>query len=834
MNPGQTAWTDGEGLPLNFSRSIFESLLEIGDLEGAARELERLGDNDRLLPPVRELTLELLWRTGDLERLLASLQELDVRQGDDPHATALAALYGARIHYRRSDLRGAAALLAEWFGKNPDPVLPHLLHGKLFQMSGKVWFRLREFSTAREQYRRSLGRFERAGDRTAVAVTLDLIAQVERSDRNWSLADGMLSKALRILAEMCEFQGWMQSAINLAVTRMFRGGFLSAELLLRRAGALAEEYDDPIRIARVARLEALLLTRLPRRGAAKQAVHRALRATLRVPDPRGRAILCEYAGEFRLAGGYLSSARRWLTRGHARASRIPERDIMGETQRLLAEVEFQSKNVDRAFELAEASLAAFEKMEHLYEVAVCRRVRGGILLHLGRTAEAIHDLERAVEFFTQMGERFEIYRAQRLLALARGEAIDEADTLIATLGRSYDAEGARLRAELEANEVDSIVDLLNQPFQSRRGAAALDVAMDESAGSSPDPGTDHLPPAPPNPSWPLTREQIEESISLARLRTVRILRSAANPGFPELYGTSPLLRVALQQVREIAPTDQPILIQGETGTGKELVARAVHDLSRRSKGPYVPVNCGSLRPEMVESELFGHQKGAFTGAISERAGLARTASGGTLFLDEIAELGPASQPQILRMLDSGEIRPVGADRATRVDVRLVTATHKDLRQAVEAHEFRRDLYHRLCGLTIYLPALRDRIEDLPILIEYFAQQLRERGIEFVGVSDAVLTSMSEYDWPGNVRELRNQIFALTSRFLPGRRVTQWSAPVDPRPTVATAMELTEAQIDAALRLHQGRVLPAAATLGISKQALYRLCERHGIDYGNYR
>ncbi|MBK8230878.1 MAG: sigma-54-dependent Fis family transcriptional regulator [Candidatus Eisenbacteria bacterium] len=287
-------------------------------------------------------------------------------------------------------------------------------------------------------------------------------------------------------------------------------------------------------------------------------------------------------------------------------------------------------------------------------------------------------------------------------------------------------------------------------------------------------------------------------------------------------------------MREAAPTDQPILIQGETGTGKELVARAVHDLSRRARGPYVPVNCGALSPEMLDSEVFGHQKGAFTGAITERAGLARTASGGTLFLDEIAELGPGSQPRILRMLDSGEIRPVGADRAIKVDVRLVTATHKDLRQAVEANEFRRDLYHRLCGLTIYLPALRDRIDDLPILIEHFAQQLRERGIEFVGVSDAVLTSMSEYDWPGNVRELRNQLFALASRALPGRRVTQWSAPVDPRQAIATALELTESQIDAALRLHQGRVLPAAATLGISKQALYRLCERYGIAYESYR
>ena len=825
-----------------YSRAYAQSLLESGRLDLLAQEFADLEGGSRVDSSRATEYLEFLWRSRrypDLEGVIHGILSDPL---SDPILNARARLYQAKLGISRAEYASVLEMLSPTLEDATQANLPIDLRADLYGRVGRCWYRLRNFRSATACLKRSVALAESCAWSEGVADGLQLLSLVAKAQVDWNLAESLQRSGLQIYLGLSDIRRAAGALLNLVTLRMFRAAFVTAELALARATALADESGDGGRIARPARLGALLAARQKGKGSRRCFVH-ALGATLSTSDPRGRALLCEYTGEFRLAGGYLSRARRWLQRGYALAYRIPERDIMGETQRLLAEVEFQSKNTNRALELAEESLAAFEKMEDLYELAVCRRVRGGILLHLGRTAEAIHDLERAVDFFTQMGERFEIYRAQRLLALARGEAIDDADTLIATLGRSYDAEGARLRAELEANEVDPIADLLNQPFPADAGrfpagSRGADHRGTDDQGADGNASADTRDPAAntdptrvsPNPTWPLTREQIEESISLARLRTIQVLRTATNPGFPELHGKSPLLRAALQQVREAAPTDQPILIQGETGTGKELVARAVHDLSRRARGPYVPVNCGALSPEMLDSEVFGHQKGAFTGAITERAGLARTASGGTLFLDEIAELGSGSQPRLLRMLDSGEIRPVGADRAIKVDVRLVTATHKDLRQAVEANEFRRDLYHRLCGLTIYLPALRDRIDDLPILIEHFAQQLRERGIEFVGVSDAVLTSMSEYDWPGNVRELRNQLFALASRALPGRRVTQWSAPVDPRQAIATALELTESQIDAALRLHQGRVLPAAATLGISKQALYRLCERYGIVY----
>ncbi|MBK8233149.1 MAG: sigma 54-interacting transcriptional regulator [Candidatus Eisenbacteria bacterium] len=746
-------------LPPSFSRSLIESLLDAQDYDSIAAEMSGLDADQKLLPAVRPVWFEYLWRSGQSDLLLDEIRRLRQLHAEDRHATSVAALYRARLEYRDSRIDAAIETLSLTLADPESPSRFPTLDGDLHQLLGKCWLRRREIGPARDQLRMALGCFERASDLVRVGQTLDILGQLETLGQNWGRCRAMQVRALRLFLEAGDLRSWLICALNMTTAHIFRGEFLSATALLRRCLPLAEELQLESRVARARRLLGLLLTRQVRHADARRAVREAIRATARVEEPRGRALLCEYVGEFRLAGGYLARARRWLTRGHFLAFRNAERDVMGETQRLLAEVEFQSKNTATALKLAEEAIDTFLRTGEVDELAVCRRVRGGILLHLGRTAEAVHDLERAVDFFTQMGERFEIYRAQRLLALARGEAIDDAETVIATLGRSYDAEGARLRAELEANEVDPIADLLKQPFPananrlSAGGPQAADHGADaatetDTAGNTDLTGNTDPAITPPNPTWPLTREQIEESISQARLRTIHLLRTATNPGFPELHGKSPLLRAALRQVREAAPTDQPILIQGETGTGKELVARAVHDLSRRARGPYVPVNCGALSPEMLDSEVFGHQKGAFTGAITERAGLARTASGGTLFLDEIAELGSGSQPRLLRMLDSGEIRPVGADRAIKVDVRLVTATHKDLRQAIEANEFRRDLYHRLCGLTIYLPALRDRIDDLPILIEHFAQQLRERGIEFVGVSDAVLTSMSAYDWPG--------------------------------------------------------------------------------------
>jgi len=210
-------------------------------------------------------------------------------------------------------------------------------------------------------------------------------------------------------------------------------------------------------------------------------------------------------------------------------------------------------------------------------------------------------------------------------------------------------------------------------------------------------------------------------------------------------------------ITQIAPSMAAVLIEGESGTGKELVARALHQLSLRN-GPFVPLNCGSIAPDLLESELFGHIQGAFTGAKKSREGLFRVANGGTLFLDEIGEMPLAMQSSLLRVLEQKAIRPVGGEREIPVDVRIVAATNRNLKEEVEAGRFRQDLYYRLNVLTVDLPPLRDRVEDIPALAHHFTLKLsNDLGMKSVSWTHEDIKAMQAYDWPGNIRELRNMM-----------------------------------------------------------------------------
>lgn len=225
---------------------------------------------------------------------------------------------------------------------------------------------------------------------------------------------------------------------------------------------------------------------------------------------------------------------------------------------------------------------------------------------------------------------------------------------------------------------------------------------------------------------------------------------------------SKAMKTLFRVVSRVAPTKSTILITGESGTGKELFAKALWQNSDRSDKPFIPVNCSAISENLLESELFGHVRGAFTGATSNRRGIIETAQGGTLFLDEIAEIPLALQPKLLRFLQEGECRPVGSEKTHTVDVRVIAATNCDLEQAVEERIFREDLYYRLNVIPIYLPLLRERREDIPMLATHFLQRLcDEHKREVCGLSSQALKAILEYSWPGNVRELENAIeFAL--------------------------------------------------------------------------
>ncbi|MEQ1794419.1 MAG: sigma-54 dependent transcriptional regulator [Nitrospira sp.] len=252
--------------------------------------------------------------------------------------------------------------------------------------------------------------------------------------------------------------------------------------------------------------------------------------------------------------------------------------------------------------------------------------------------------------------------------------------------------------------------------------------------------------------------------ALSKLRTVRALRkenlAARHGGFTRdviIEGPSQAWQKLKTQIAQVAPSNAPILIQGETGSGKEVVARLLHDLSRRASGPFLAINCGAVSRELLESELFGHEKGAFTGATGTKIGLIAAAEGGTLFLDELGEMPGPMQVSLLRFLDRNEYRPVGSTRTLHADVRIVGATNQDIQELIHQGRFRDDLLYRINTVTLHVPPLRERTEDLPILINHILQTLRIPGTTKRTIATDALQRLTTYAWPGNVRELRNVI-----------------------------------------------------------------------------
>lgn len=296
-----------------------------------------------------------------------------------------------------------------------------------------------------------------------------------------------------------------------------------------------------------------------------------------------------------------------------------------------------------------------------------------------------------------------------------------------------------------------------------------------------------------------------------------------------VVGQSALMLKLCERIKRIAPTPATILLTGESGTGKEVAARALHRMSPRSNGPFVPVNCAAISAELIESELFGHVKGAYTGAQQSREGLFYYASGGTLFLDEISELPAAAQAKLLRALEERRIRPVGSAQEVAVDVRVIAASNRDLKNEVASQRFRQDLYYRLQVLELTLPPLRDRPEDIPLLVEHFMAQLTPSlGVAPLPLDARTLAKMSDYEWPGNVRELRN----LVERSL----ILGWFD-IGSEPAIGvdscTSTDETLAAVEkkhilAVLAACDGNKSEASRRLEISRKTMDRKCQVWGI------
>jgi transcriptional regulator with PAS, ATPase and Fis domain len=308
-------------------------------------------------------------------------------------------------------------------------------------------------------------------------------------------------------------------------------------------------------------------------------------------------------------------------------------------------------------------------------------------------------------------------------------------------------------------------------------------------------------------------------------------------GFCGMVGRHASMLEVFESVRELADVNVPILIQGESGTGKEMVATALHQLSKRAAGPFVPVNCGALPEGTLESELFGHVKGAFTGAIHDRKGRFALAEGGTIFLDEIGEISPSMQVKLLRVIQDKSYMPVGGEKTVRADVRVICATNKDLKLLTRQGQFRSDLYYRLAVMPIQLPPLRDRRSDIPLLVDYFLDKFSaDTGRSAKEITPEALELMIQCGWPGNVRELSNAIqFAMVK--CRGELIEASHLPPEIRENFESASasragrppKLELESVLGALRTSGGNRAEAARLLGVSRTTLYRFMETHEVS-----
>ncbi len=312
----------------------------------------------------------------------------------------------------------------------------------------------------------------------------------------------------------------------------------------------------------------------------------------------------------------------------------------------------------------------------------------------------------------------------------------------------------------------------------------------------------------------------------------RLVRTDA---FEGVLGESTAMRAVFDTIRKVATTDAPVLILGESGTGKEMAAKAIHQRSNRKDGPFIAINCGAIPETLLEAELFGHEKGAFTGAHMQRKGRIESSEGGTLFLDEIGEIPLALQVKLLRFLQEQTIERIGGRQPIQINTRVVAATNVELKKAMAAGKFREDLYYRLAVVQVPLPPLRERESDIRLLAQYFlnrfSDEVKKPGLTFE--AEAV-KAMNRYGWPGNVRELENCVRRATI-MAEGKRVTTGDLNLDNTVAGANVTTLKEAReaverqlLQAALKKYGGKIAPAAAELGLSRPTIYELMEKLGI------
>jgi DNA-binding NtrC family response regulator/tetratricopeptide (TPR) repeat protein len=632
--------------------------------------------------------------------------------------------------------------------------------------------RLGRLVEAREDYVDAMAAARRAGNEHELGLCASNLGFLLWQTGRFLEARDLHRKAVEI-HERCGSDAHVSRELfALAVDEFHAGDWRQAEALLDRCGERAERTQD----RRLASAVAIQRGRIAHcRG---EDTRPALAEACRLAESAGlahdRIVIGQILGDAALERGDWSEAKRILdgTLALARES-SPEGEPVADTAWRLALAEDALGDPDgRALDLLSTALDILAGRDCRFPEAMARRALGVVLSRRDRMDEAREHLEFAVEVFDELSMPFEAARSRGALA-----------TLVAE-----SATGAALAVPL-FREAENVLRGLGAVRDAERCAKGLAAASGDGVSG-------------------------------------RASGVSSDEPFAEIVTVAATMEGAIERARRIAPSDIPVLVTGETGTGKELFARSIHRASQRAAQPFLAVNCAALTETLLEAELFGHVKGAFTGATSGREGIFEAANGGTVFLDEIGKAPVTLQSKLLRVLDTGEVRRVGGVESIHVDVRIVAATNRSIPDLVDAGEFLPDLFYRLRGFEIDVPPLRDRKEDVRLVFERFAGR---------PASEAALEVLEIHDWPGNVRELRN--LAESAAFLafgrgpiPLDALPDWirEAARRPRPRIASLEETERRAVLRALDDAGGNRSRAARALGVSRQTLYTKMAKHGI------
>jgi DNA-binding NtrC family response regulator/Tfp pilus assembly protein PilF len=784
---------------LYFQVDHYEPALETLDALLAHPNAARLSDARRVALTLKQSTI--LRRQGRFaeawERIAPALAN---EAASLPRTLGIAAaIEGAMLlcHLARYDealdLARRAVHLAEIEGDRA-------LLAKATGQVGFVHLRRGDMLLARESYEEALPQFRRLGDETQVAWARNNLGIVCKNLCEWDAARVHFNEAIAIHRRLGQHALLGNRLQNLGVLLVKSGSWERARAVLEEARQCFSQVGDRWG-ATINLLARGWLERVEGRpDEAEKLFAEALDKSLAEGFLREEALSREFLGDVAFDRGQVDRAaesyRAALALGERQA---PAGDIVSEVQRRIAETEIVRGRLEAAEAAIERASLVCQLLDDRYETAVLQRVRGQLATAQGRREEAAQFLRTAVNLFGEMGERFERGKALTLLARIVTEP-GEPRKLLYRASACF----AEIGADKQLAEVE------RQLAADGDGPAPV-AAAPRAAGEG-------------------------------RLRG----RKLANPG---LVGPSRSMAKVADLVSRAAGTDLSVILVGETGTGKELVARSIHAQSRRAERPFVAVNCGALRPELALSQLFGHRRGAFTGAHADGVGFVEAAHTGTLFLDEIGELPADVQVTLLRFLESGEYLRLGETQVRRADVRIVGATHVDLRRAVGEKNFRADLFYRLHEVEIELPSLRDRTEDILPLARHFLRAYG--GDPSPMIADDTARLLLGHPWPGNVRELENCIkraLALLPRTgdsLPADALAEFFertvVPV-PRPVPsydggensraslkAQVAEADRRDLVRALDEAQGNKSRAAERLGVSRKTLYARMRRLGLE-----